>query len=452
VARRINEALGITEKILEKPGVFNGFVDLDSELYIDPNLLKAAKTPELARSYEKFLKYFDDVVRLLDASKAVGDRFFAAAWKRLIFHEEEISALGYAKRGIAGSGIGEGLALNIAGTAAQIVAAGIKDPEIFQLVGVLEGGIGADRISDMTISIILPDLLAYSERIAQDLELASKKVVARGKAYRLPYDSKTGKPIMLIPREILDDLPVALNWYDIDIVCKHNKELRAKVNEIIGRTWKDATRKITKKELKETLLKYPGALRDMVEQYEEKEGKPYDFGADPSGILSWQNIARKFAEKFPLRMAKKPKSAEDVLRIVKTICEQFQELVEGNGLFRVFYDDSGKLRHERFAQLLFFGVADSYCSANNLDLNREPNAGRGPVDFKVSRGYAARVTVEVKYSSNTSLQKGYTKQLPIYNRAERTVRSIFLIIRTTASQVSIKNLLQVHHMTDKERT
>jgi hypothetical protein len=253
---------------------------------------------------------------------------------------------------------------------------------------------------------------------------------------------------MLIPREILDDLPVALDWYDIDIVCRHNEELRAKVNEIIGMTWKHATRRISKKELKETLLKYPGVLRDMVEQYEEKEGKAYDFGADPSGILSWQNIARAFTEKFPLEMAKKLKSPEDVLKIVQTICGQFQALVEDNGLFRMFYDDSGNLRHERFAQLLFFGVADSYCEANNLDLNREPNAGRGPVDFKVSGGYTARVTVEVKYSSNTSLQKGYTNQLPIYNRAERTVHSIFLVIRTTVSEVSIKNLLKLR---DDER-
>jgi hypothetical protein len=181
----------------------------------------------------------------------------------------------------------------------------------------------------------------------------------------------------------------------------------------------------------------------MVEQYEEKEGKAYDFSKDPSGIFSWQNIAKEFTEKYPLHNFKRPKSAKDVLKIVQTICGQFETLVEDNGLFRMFYDDSGKLRHERFAQLLFFGVADSYCEANDLDLNREPNAGRGPVDFKVSEGYKAKVTVEVKYSSNPSLQKGYTKQLPVYNKAERTIDSIFLIIRTTASETSIKKLLKL---------
>ena len=37
-------------------------------------------------------------------------------------------------------------------------------------------------------------------------------------------------------------------------------------------------------------------------------------------------------------------------------------------------------------QAIFFGVADSYCDANNIDLTKEGNNGRGPVDFKLSRG------------------------------------------------------------------
>jgi hypothetical protein len=68
---------------------------------------------------------------------------------------------------------------------------------------------------------------------------------------------------------------------------------------------------------------------------------------------------------------------------------------------------------------------------NHNNLSREPNAGRGPVDFKLSQGYDARVNVEVKYSSNTKLVDGYTKQLPAYNRAERTRYSIYLVIRNT---------------------
>ena len=98
------------------------------------------------------------------------------------------------------------------------------------------------------------------------------------------------------------------------------------------------------------------------------------------------------------------------------------------------------LRHERFAQLLFYGIADSYCEANNLDLTRECDGGRGPVDFKISTGYYSRVLVEIKYSTNTHLINGFTNQLPIYNKAERTQYSIYLIIKTSDSDNSLEKV------------
>jgi hypothetical protein len=72
-------------------------------------------------------------------------------------------------------------------------------------------------------------------------------------------------------------------------------------------------------------------------------------------------------------------------------------------------------------------------------LSREPNAGRGPVDFKVSKGYHAKVTVEIKFTSN-DIKSGYSKQLPIYNAAEKTEYSIFLIIRNSDLDVGLENV------------
>lgn len=86
---------------------------------------------------------------------------------KLIFPELQAISLGNSTDGNPGKGIGKGLATKIANTAWQITRAGVNDPAIFELVGLIEDKIGADRISDMTIRIILPDLLAYSERIAK---------------------------------------------------------------------------------------------------------------------------------------------------------------------------------------------------------------------------------------------------------------------------------------------
>lgn len=38
------------------------------------------------------------------------------------------------------------------------------------------------------------------------------------------------------------------------------------------------------------------------------------------------------------------------------------------------------------AQLLFYGVADPYCDANNVDITKEGNNDLGLVDFRLSRG------------------------------------------------------------------
>jgi hypothetical protein len=94
------------------------------------------------------------------------------------------------------------------------------------------------------------------------------------------------------------------------------------------------------------------------------------------------------------------------------------------------FDEKGKRRPERFAQLLLFAVADSYCKANNLDLSREVNAGIGALDFKISRGIF-KVSIEVKFSDNRKLVEGYEKQLLSYNLSEGIPNksSIYLILR-----------------------
>jgi hypothetical protein len=450
MARKISDALEVPTESLESEGAFDAFAHIDSRLYIDPHLLQDTKTPELENSYQRFLNHFEAVIKLLDASTGRGDRFYREAFRRLVFRELPFTALGYSKDGIGGSGIGTGIARSLLTTAAEIVEAGVKDPDIFELVGLFEENVGADRVSDMIISIILPDVLKFSRRVATNLGVPTHKFKARSEEFELPYireptsTRRLRRPIILLPKEILRPLPVAYDWDDIDYVCAHNREVRERVNHIIGNTWKHATRRVSKRELRRVLLSNPEALRDLLSQYRKKPAEQYDFARDPAGELIWDEIAKEYAEQFPLTLdVERRVTADTISEVVTTICEHFRRLVEDNGMFVAFYNDSGNRRHERFAQLLFFAVADAYCAANNLDLNREPNAGRGPVDFKVSRGYEARVNVEVKYSSNNKLLAGFTKQLEIYNRAERTQHSIYLVIRTTESTATIDRLLKI---------
>jgi len=444
MARRYSDVFGASHEALMAEGALDAFVDIDSPFHVDPYLLRETTVPELAPSYGRFRQHFEEVLRLLDASKRPYDPMFREAVRKLQFRELPNASLGYSKNTSAGSGIGRGLAVRLANTASQIVQAGIKDPVIFELVGLFEEGIGADRISDMTIRVILPDLLGFSQRVAANLGIETRHFDYQEESFGLPHDGMSHEPVVLVPLELLRDLPVAEDWSDVDRVCTHNAQLRRAVNRIIGSTWKHATRRVRKSDLKGVLIHHPELLQDLIDQYQAKPASHYDFKKDPSGVMSWHDAAREYAGRFPLDLGvDRVASSAQLLDVVRKICAHFQQLIELNGLNRLLYDDSRKLRHESYAQLLFFGIADVYCEANNLDVSREPNAGRGPVDFKVSEGYKARTTVEVKYSSNRSLRRGYTTQLPIYSEAERTHNSIYLIIRTNGSSRAINAVMKL---------
>ena len=55
------------------------------------------------------------------------------------------------------------------------------------------------------------------------------------------------------------------------------------------------------------------------------------------------------------------------------------------------------------------------------------NEGRGPVDFKVSRGNDKTI-IEVKLSSNSQYLHGYEVQIEEYGKAERTNQMIYVLI------------------------
>jgi hypothetical protein len=53
--------------------------------------------------------------------------------------------------------------------------------------------------------------------------------------------------------------------------------------------------------------------------------------------------------------------------------------------------------------------------------------GGGPIDFKFSRGYNAKVLVEMKRSRGTVVH-GYEKQLEFYKTASQTDFAVFVVI------------------------
>ena len=68
------------------------------------------------------------------------------------------------------------------------------------------------------------------------------------------------------------------------------------------------------------------------------------------------------------------------------------------------------------------------------DVTREANEGRGPVDFKVSRGVFDKTLIEFKLASNTKLPQNLAKQVEIYKKAHDTDKAIKAILFFSADE------------------
>ncbi|WP_448167577.1 hypothetical protein [Burkholderia ambifaria] len=417
-------------------GALDPVLDVDTRLFIDPSLLRQTETPELKSSYQRVVDHFSDVLRVVGNIGGEGDVFWRKADQLLTFPEVHGLCIGYATTAKAGSGMGPKLRAHLLKTVHQIVQAGVKDPALFEIVGAFEDNVGPDRISDMVAKIILSDLIAFTQRVCSDLGIPMKPLfLVKGQPPEdMPENPATSDAIILVPKDVLRDLPIAESYGDIAYVAQFNEDLRAELNAIIGTAWSRATVAEKKEALRNSFTKYPEVLLEVLQEYKAAGRSLYDFKDDPSGETIWYRSAKQFSKEYPLRLSlESPADTERVFEVVRTICEHFRTLVEDNQLCKLLYDRGGKPKHESAAQLLFYGIAAAYCTANGVELSPESDGGRGPVDFKMSSGFDGRVLVEVKLSRNSQLFHGFDKQLPIYQKAERATRGIYLVIDNGAS-------------------
>jgi hypothetical protein len=263
-----------------------------------------------------------------------------------------------------------------------------------------------------------------------------------------PFIRESG-PVVLLPSDILRDLPIATDWSDIADAASKNKQLRDQVNRQIARLWEVKSRK-DKSKLREWALAGKNQFETFLGMIRSADGRAYDTSSDPLGELVWRRIASTLASDVPFTI-KRPANldVDGVAAIVVQIIEQFRFLIEDRRLSEELYH-AGEPRPEKSAQRLFFAVAHAYCKANDLDLTPEADTGNGPVDFKVSRGFRGRVLVEIKLSRNSKLIEGYTRQLEAYKTAEETVKGYYLVIDVGQMGKKAQGLMYIKNKAAKE--
>lgn len=441
----------LPHKELIKAGIFDGLIERDIPLHVDPMLLRGCKIPEFEGSYQKFLNYFNEIVVLTTgmSNPLIKHRCYKQIVGRMHFPEVVNTGLGYSESNTKGNGISGKLSSQLATSCVEIVQAGIKDPAFFTLLPFIEEGIGADRISDMTIDVLLEEFLTYTQRMVEEMGIESGSIRYKNVAYQVPFIKR--RPYLLIPQSLLAHLPIARNYDDIDRVCNYNRELRLRVCKAIGINMADFE-KMRKSERKKAILAHSALLNDLLSYCKSLDFLGYDFVGDD--MLVYEDIRMtELVNKSPINLVQYVTSTNiDVIGITREIIGQYKTMIEDNHMYWLLYNDNHEFRNEKAAQLLFYMMAHFYCAANNIDMSRECDPGVGELDFKLSSGFNKKVLIEVKKASNSSLLAGFLKQLPAYEKAERTIDSFYLVIKDKVSASNnIKKLLDKKKELDHQR-
>ena len=90
-----------------------------------------------------------------------------------------------------------------------------------------------------------------------------------------------------------------------------------------------------------------------------------------------------------------------------------KDVVENKGGHRLFYYNGEPLTREKDLQILYRLVWYGTPS----DVSAEANDGRGPVDFKISRGRYGKTLIEMKLAKNKKLEQNLKKLVEIHQEA-----------------------------------
>ncbi len=412
---------------------FDPILNIDTKLFIDPFLIYSSETGVFIGSHDEVINFFNNVFTLLAKSRG-NPR--TVPWKKAesLLRMREVSALclGYTKSGTRGSAAGPKLAYSMAEAIYDVIRSGKSDISHFEELAILKGGIGADRISDITAAILRQRFIQYTQFfcIKHKIPLATKKFRQGYFNHEflnwmpieadLPINPYTGKAVLLAPKGFLRQLPT-INMEDFWDYAFDNE------NETLRNDFSYDIQKNVKKDIIIDFAKRHPEIRDnFIKATEKSPPNPYDFRYDDKGFVRWYTASRDYCKAKPLTIAIDSESS--FKKALQDMIDEFANYVENNRGWSLLWNDNKKPKTEEAAQNLFLGIVMHYCRANNIDISREANIGRGPVDFKTSFGYKLRALLELKLAKNSKFWNGLNKQLPKYMQAENIHIGYFVII------------------------
>lgn len=109
-----------------------------------------------------------------------------------------------------------------------------------------------------------------------------------------------------------------------------------------------------------------------------------------------------------------------------------KDVIENKGGHKLFYINGEPVQREADLQILYRLT----WFASTVNVSREVNDGRGPVDYLVSHGASDKTSIEFKLASNSKLEQNILKQVEVYNKASDAKKGYKVILYFTASELA----------------
>ena len=194
---------------------------------------------------------------------------------------------------------------------------------------------------------------------------------------------------------------------------KLTKELLVKVGEHIAGLCDEEVNSYYREFVRQELL--------LSNQLIDKEKKNYPFALYIEG---WMKNQEDFFNKLNKLNLIQTNKSEDTYSN-----DSYKESLQRvNDLKRyIEYNDIGILINAKYKERSLQQVFKLFWRKTSFDFNAEVNNGRGPVDFKVSKGSQDKTIIEFKLASNSMLEQNLLNQGPIYAQSNNTSNTIVVI-------------------------
>lgn len=446
---------------LEDYGAFNISLVNDVPLFVDPFLLFYSDDEGHQEQHRGIIKYLRFLRDRASEDAGTPSRGTLQAWYQ--FPEVRQNWLGYSKVGNRGAGLGIAFARTLHRNLSAVFPTFGKDPisrsSHLEKLCLLEEGIGRDSVSDFVTNLIKGYLLRYTEAFARKHLPARLCGVTPVGHVRFNYVSRTWEPdrfllprymgdfVMLTPIELLTRDVTWINSADLhrqfdDVIgAVPNEQLRAELNQF----W--AAQLPTKPHRDDyararaaTLREYPEVIDYFIRMKEDAGDE-----ARRASTSQVDQVHQIFVNQVS-QLVEELRTCTTFYNAPATTLDEtraralfLKDVIENKGGHRFFYANGTPIRREHDLHLLFRLT----WFATPSDVTREANDGRGPADFKVSRGSRDKTLAEFKLASNTSLKRNLEKQVEIYQKASDAPHAIKVIVYFNDSEYAkVRTILQ----------